>query len=35
MRVIPAWLIALVVVLVAIFLLNALHLITIHGSVGV
>jgi len=35
MRTIPSWLIALIVVLVAIFLLNALHLISIHGSVGV
>jgi hypothetical protein len=35
MSVIPKWVIALVVVVLIIFLLNALHLIAIHGSVGV
>jgi len=35
MRFIPTWLIVLVAVVVVIFLLNALHLISIHGSVGV
>ena len=34
MKFIPVWLIVLVVVVVVIFLLNALHLISIHGSIG-
>lgn len=31
---VPGWLIVLVVVLVVLFLLNAFHLVSIHGSVS-
>lgn len=34
MRVIPTWLIVLVVILIVLFLLNALHIVSIHGSVS-
>ena len=35
MRFVPGWLLVLVVVALVIFLFNALHVISIHGSISI